>query len=911
MKVLALVSGGKDSVYNMMRCVAHGHEIVALGHMCPPDSVDELDSFTFQTVGSRMVYGLAECMGLPLVVRTITGKSVDQGMHYYDGQSGTEGNDEVEDLYGLLRAVKEQHPEVEAVSTGAVLSSYQRHRVEDVCGRAGLKSLAYMWQRPQGELLDEMLASNLEAVVVKVAAMGLDARHVGKTIRQLAPLFERLEAKFGFHVCGEGGEYETIALDCPLFAKRMVIDESRVVAHDQTGEVCYLVVDRFHVEDKTDGTVIQDEEILLRAAGAAAPASEESSGAGGADGAGGTEDGGKDAETKAPAKTPGDGGVLAAAAGGSASPSVPAWPASCSVGRSGHVYISGLVGPSHPSPASSAASSAAAALVSGSAEQAAQIKVDMAIVMDQLRAALAAAGCTLADVCYVHLLIGDMRCFGAGNSVYCTYFGRCPGSRSCVQADLPGGALVALDCVALRRSGEAMARNDGLLRLRPAGEDGATTAADAAAASPTSAASLRRQVLHVQSISEWAPVCIGPYSQANVLNGLVLVAGQIALVPASMAMVTPASAAGLDIVVPPEAAIDDQLYVETVLSLRHCERILRCLQSRLAAVLAGVVYVSRDTVSRLAAGGHLGGDEDKALALLWRFCADQWDRAAHTKRQLGGGKDDAKDDDDDDEDDDEDDDDDDKEEEMSAAAMLGAPSPLLCVVVPYLPRGASIEFETIAAEDRRLAAAATATAVATYSSKHGDDDAPASPMTWYRSQTCGTLAHHSVALFGAPPSSGDATAAAAAATAAAAGTRVSVEEWAAQCAKAWLARTTAGLVAASSSGSSAFAAEAAAPSIRIFHAAGGADDGTDQVQAFAAALRDATQAAAGAEDSNAVEGAVARAAISYQPVDRVSAFASGTDSSDADKYSEVDLTGSSVLGLLFTLAAVDSDDKEE
>ena len=154
-----------------------------------------------------------------------------------------------------------------------------------------------------------------------------------------------------------------------------------------------------------------------------------------------------------------------------------------------------------------------------------------------------------------------------------------------VQADLPGGALVALDCVALRRSGEAMARNDGLLRLRPAGEDGATTAADAAAASPTSAASLRRQVLHVQSISEWAPVCIGPYSQANVLNGLVLVAGQIALVPASMAMVTPASAAGLDIVVPPEAAIDDQLYVETVLSLRHCERILRCLQSRLAAVL--------------------------------------------------------------------------------------------------------------------------------------------------------------------------------------------------------------------------------------------------------------------------------------------------------------------------------------
>lgn len=28
----------------------------------------------------------------------------------------------------------------------------------------------------------------------------------------------------------------------------------------------------------------------------------------------------------------------------------------------------------------------------------------------------------------------------------------------------------------------------------------------------------RREVLHVRSLSEWAPLCIGPYSQANVIN---------------------------------------------------------------------------------------------------------------------------------------------------------------------------------------------------------------------------------------------------------------------------------------------------------------------------------------------------------------------------------------------------------
>lgn len=33
---LYLYSGGKDSAYNMMQCVAHGHEIVALANLKPP-----------------------------------------------------------------------------------------------------------------------------------------------------------------------------------------------------------------------------------------------------------------------------------------------------------------------------------------------------------------------------------------------------------------------------------------------------------------------------------------------------------------------------------------------------------------------------------------------------------------------------------------------------------------------------------------------------------------------------------------------------------------------------------------------------------------------------------------------------------------------------------------------------------
>ena len=38
MRVVALVSGGKDSCYNMIQCVREGHTIVALANLHPPQS---------------------------------------------------------------------------------------------------------------------------------------------------------------------------------------------------------------------------------------------------------------------------------------------------------------------------------------------------------------------------------------------------------------------------------------------------------------------------------------------------------------------------------------------------------------------------------------------------------------------------------------------------------------------------------------------------------------------------------------------------------------------------------------------------------------------------------------------------------------------------------------------------------
>jgi diphthine-ammonia ligase len=66
MKVLGLISGGKDSIFNLLECVKNGHEIICLGHLKRPSDKGEMDSYMYQTVGSEMAETIAQAMNLPI-----------------------------------------------------------------------------------------------------------------------------------------------------------------------------------------------------------------------------------------------------------------------------------------------------------------------------------------------------------------------------------------------------------------------------------------------------------------------------------------------------------------------------------------------------------------------------------------------------------------------------------------------------------------------------------------------------------------------------------------------------------------------------------------------------------------------------------------------------------------------------
>lgn len=244
LKVVALISGGKDSFFSLLHCIANGHDVVALANLHPASSpegasIEDTDSFMYQTIGHTVIPLYEKALGLPLYRQQIDGSAVNQSKSYGPSPSDAEKSDETESLVPLLRKVMAAHPEVSAVSTGAILSDYQRTRVESVAIRLGLTPLSYLWQYPhlppgtQTSLLEDMAAVGQDARIIKVASGGMDDSFLWQNVADPRTKTRLVKAsqRFGTHgdgaALGEGGEYETLAIagPAPLWKARIVIEE--------------------------------------------------------------------------------------------------------------------------------------------------------------------------------------------------------------------------------------------------------------------------------------------------------------------------------------------------------------------------------------------------------------------------------------------------------------------------------------------------------------------------------------------------------------------------------------------------------------------------------------------------------------------------------------------------------------
>ncbi|MFH1473588.1 MAG: diphthine--ammonia ligase [Candidatus Aenigmatarchaeota archaeon] len=222
MKLIALVSGGKDSIYAIYKAKQDDHEVkyAATIHSKNPDS------YMYHTPNIGLTLMQSRLMGIQMVSKESLGIK----------------EQEVRDLEILLKNL-----DAEGVVCGAIASKYQRDRVEKVCKELKLKLLAPLWGMNPEKLLREMLKNGFEIIITAVAADGFDESWLGRKIDDacIKDLL-KLEKKHNISIVGEGGEFETFVLDCPLFSKKLEITKAEKVWKDNSG--VYEIKDAKFVE---------------------------------------------------------------------------------------------------------------------------------------------------------------------------------------------------------------------------------------------------------------------------------------------------------------------------------------------------------------------------------------------------------------------------------------------------------------------------------------------------------------------------------------------------------------------------------------------------------------------------------------------------------------------------------------
>jgi len=204
---VALFSGGKDSSWALHRALEEGLDVSHLLTVHPGE-----ESYMYHVPETRLAVLAAESIGIDLI--EVDPDDLDAGDV---DDAGAQGDRELEPLEAaLLDLQSDLSGGLAGVTAGAVESEFQTSRIRGMCDRLEIDLFAPLWQRDPQKLGEAMLEAGFEIRIVQVAARGLGEPWLGRrldadALSELAVLNQ----KYGVHVLGEGGEFETFVTDGP------------------------------------------------------------------------------------------------------------------------------------------------------------------------------------------------------------------------------------------------------------------------------------------------------------------------------------------------------------------------------------------------------------------------------------------------------------------------------------------------------------------------------------------------------------------------------------------------------------------------------------------------------------------------------------------------------------------------
>jgi diphthine-ammonia ligase len=215
-RLACLFSGGKDSTYSILRAKEMGHETACLITLHPAAD----DSLVFHHPNSQVTKHLAESMQIPLLEFDIQGRSKE---------------DESQALENAVVQAKVLYS-INGVLNGGISSRFQKKVFDEVCLNHKLTPIAPMWGADPVAYMRELLDRGFQIMIVAVSAMGLGKEWLGTILdRHSLDTLYALSKKNGFNVNFEGGEAETLVIDCPIYHKKLQVKNADIHWDGQRG----------------------------------------------------------------------------------------------------------------------------------------------------------------------------------------------------------------------------------------------------------------------------------------------------------------------------------------------------------------------------------------------------------------------------------------------------------------------------------------------------------------------------------------------------------------------------------------------------------------------------------------------------------------------------------------------------
>lgn len=226
-KLAILFSGGKDSVYAAYLAQKQGYNLSCLISI---HSKNE-SSYMFHTPSINRTIEQAKALEIPIIIKK------------------TKGEKEKE-LLDMEKAIKKaiKKYKINGIVTGAIESIYQASRIQKICNKLKIECFNPLWQKNEKQYLNELIDNKFEVILVGVYAYPLDETYLGTTInKKFLKKINKIDKKFAIHTAGEGGEFETLVIDCPLFKKKLNIKKSQKNWEENSGN---LIIEEIKLEEK-------------------------------------------------------------------------------------------------------------------------------------------------------------------------------------------------------------------------------------------------------------------------------------------------------------------------------------------------------------------------------------------------------------------------------------------------------------------------------------------------------------------------------------------------------------------------------------------------------------------------------------------------------------------------------------